>query len=697
VLRSLRRRHDDPRLALALLLPRVSAGLTLSLTLLTVLGVLVGMLFTLASGALVGSVPAAVSGGFSSPAGERLIAALVAVVALFVLRQSLDPLEDLLTTTLGRQVEGNLQLRAMRAALGPAGIAHLEDPAVVDLLSRARGVATGRYTPSQAVRGLFNLLLKLAQTVVSTALIWRYERWWLALGLMAVLVVTRTIARRNVLQEVAVATGATPVHRRTEYFLGLALEPGAAKETRVFGLEQWIVGRFRAHWLEAMQQVWTERARSARTLAPWVIAVVFACVLAAIGLTGRDAATGRIGLAALTIAAQSIVTLAAYLFSINLPELWLEHGATAVPAVLELEGTSPPAPARRGRLFVIREDDADGKSRAYSNTPLPVSASSGRGVLLYAPVTAPAQSRPGPTASFADEGRGVRSPPAIRFENVNFCYPGSDCNVFSGLDLIIPAGRSLAIVGANGAGKTTLIKLLCRLYDTTAGRIVADGVDLREVDAARWRQHVAVIFQDFLRYKLTAAENVGFGAPALAGDRAALERAANRAGADEIIAALPHGWDTVLSREYERGADLSGGQWQRIALARALFAVEAGAGVLVLDEPTANLDVRAEAELFDRFLELTAGLTTILISHRFPSVRRADAICVLEDGRVAERGTHEELLAAGGRYARLFRLQAARFTDTPPDAVEEEADRAADAKPGAARASEDGSGETTGG
>jgi ATP-binding cassette subfamily B protein len=178
-----------------------------------------------------------------------------------------------------------------------------------------------------------------------------------------------------------------------------------------------------------------------------------------------------------------------------------------------------------------------------------------------------------------------------------------------------------------------------------------------------WRRRLAVIFQDFVRYELPAADNVAFGGVSLLGDQDRLEAAATRAGALDVVRRLPAGWDTPLNRQYTGGADLSGGEWQRVALARALFAVEAGAGILVLDEPTANLDVRAEASLFEDFLDLTRGLTTILISHRFSTVRHADRIVVLDGGRVVEDGSHDELLAAGGQYAGMFQLQAARFRD----------------------------------
>jgi ATP-binding cassette, subfamily B, bacterial len=222
------------------------------------------------------------------------------------------------------------------------------------------------------------------------------------------------------------------------------------------------------------------------------------------------------------------------------------------------------------------------------------------------------------------------------------------------LDLELPAGTSTAIVGLNGAGKTTLVKLLSGIYEPTAGRITLDGADLNEFS---WQNGLAVIHQDFVRLELDAAANIGLGSD----DFEAMERAVERAGATDVIAALPNGLFTPLSSRYEGGADLSGGQWQRIALARALFAVERGASVLVLDEPTAQLDVRAEVAFYDRFLELTRGLTTVVISHRFSTVRRADRIVVLDGGRITEQGTHDELAAAGGQYAVLFDLQARRF------------------------------------
>jgi ABC-type multidrug transport system fused ATPase/permease subunit len=216
---------------------------------------------------------------------------------------------------------------------------------------------------------------------------------------------------------------------------------------------------------------------------------------------------------------------------------------------------------------------------------------------------------------------------------------------------VVPAGASLAIVGPNGAGKTTLAKLLCRLYDPQAGAILIDGIDLRDLDLDSWRSRLATVFQDYVRYQLSLRENV---APPGTADEDVLDALA-AARAEQA------GLDTVLSRAYEGGVELSGGQWQRVALARALCGVRFGAGVVILDEPTAQLDVRGEMEIFDRLLEATRGCTTILISHRFSTVRRADRICVLEQGRIVELGSHDELILLGGRYRTMFEAQAARF------------------------------------
>jgi ATP-binding cassette subfamily B protein len=219
------------------------------------------------------------------------------------------------------------------------------------------------------------------------------------------------------------------------------------------------------------------------------------------------------------------------------------------------------------------------------------------------------------------------------------------------------------VVGENGAGKSTLVNLLCGFYQPTAGRITVDGIDLREYDLTGWQRRFAAVFQDYGKYPVTIRENVTFGRPERANDYDARMRAAEQAGLPAVLDQLPKHWYTLLSREFADGAELSGGQWQRVALARALFALECGAGMLVLDEPTAHLDVRAEADLYNRFLELTAGATTLLVSHRFSTVRRAERIAVIAGGKVAEFGSHDKLMALGGQYARMFDLQARYYTD----------------------------------
>jgi ATP-binding cassette subfamily B protein len=249
----------------------------------------------------------------------------------------------------------------------------------------------------------------------------------------------------------------------------------------------------------------------------------------------------------------------------------------------------------------------------------------------------------------------------IRFRGVTFAYPTQATPVLAGFDLTIPAGSSLAIVGQNGAGKTTLAKLVCRLYDPQTGAIEVDGVDLRSCELEGWRSRLAAVFQDFIRFELPLRDNV---APGGAPD-AVIRQALADAGASGLAEL-----DTVLARRYAGGTELSGGQWQRIALARALCAVRLGAGVVLLDEPTAQLDVRGEAEIFDRILAATRHTTTILISHRFSTVRHADRICVLEHGKVVELGTHDALMAAGGRYRTMFELQASRFEEPGEVGVE---------------------------
>ncbi len=584
---------------MAVVLPQASLGFTIGAVVLVVLTGASPAIATISGGQLVGAVL------HHDRAGVDRWLLILGIT--FVASQLMNPLLSLCADALGRRLTGHLRSRAMEAAGAPAGIGHLEDPATLDLVMLAQGVGTNQVTPRLVVAGVFAMAAQYATALASGAVLLAFH-WWFPLALVVVwLAIIRTF-RRQFFRDVQGITGQAETLRRSQYFRDLALTPGAVKETRIFGLGEWVVDRFHTSWVGAMRDLWRERHDSWQTLAicgPLFFLVECGATL----IVAHAAIRGEISLdrAVVFLGAMSGMGAIANLSDNDLNIMW---GAPAISAVTDLEA-------------VVRE-----RARVL-------------------PGTQPAAGMP------ARE---------VRFENVSFAYPGRE-KVFDGLDLSITAGQSLAIVGDNGAGKTTLMKLLCRLYDPTEGQILVDGVPLTELAPREWQRRLSAIFQDFTRYHLTAADNVSFGNPDVPADPTALERAAARAGAADLVAALPHGWDTVLSRQFKDGTDLSGGQWQRLALARALYAVDHGAGILILDEPTAALDVRAEAELYDRFLDLTRGLTTLVISHRFSTVRRADRIVVIEHGQVVEDGSHDELIAAGGRYATMFRLQAARFTD----------------------------------
>src|SRR6185503_14179801 len=461
-------------------------------------------------------------------------------------------------------------------------------------------------TPGGAVPRLASVWSVRLQAALSLAIVGSW-RWWAPLALLPAYVLAFRVGGRHWRQVTEVIYGRIDGLRRSYYIRKLALSPAIAKETRVFGLAPWLVDRYRSGWLSVMRDVWRQRREG------W---------LAAVGIYGLIAAAE----AAVVLGVASEVVSG---------ELVLGHAVVVVGAIAAAAGL---AYYHDAHWYVDAAADALDQLEALHRR----AGELGRVV--------------GGTAAADELPRQT-----IRFEGVRFAYPGRGAPVFAGLDLEIEAGRSLAIVGENGAGKTTLVKLLARLYDPDAGRITVDGVDLRELEPRSWHRRVAAIFQDFTQFELSVEDNVAFGALHRRGDRAAIDRAADQAGAGPVIARLPGGWQTPLSRELKGGAQLSGGEWQRLALARALFAVQSGAGVLVLDEPTASLDVRGEAEVYERFLELTRGVTTIVISHRFSTVRRADRIVVLEHGRGVEDGSHDELVAAGGRYATMYALQASRF------------------------------------
>jgi ATP-binding cassette, subfamily B, bacterial len=567
-------------------------------------------LVLIAAGHVVGDIPASARTGMDSAAGHRLLVALGLAGAAYAAALLLGPAASALSSVVKWRLIYRTQDRLMTAVGRPTGIGHLEDPKVLDDLDLAQGQLVNP-RPADAPMTLALVVSNRASGLFA-CLVLASWRWWLGLGMLAMWVAVRRPQLALIREQGALYAGGSEAMRRSWYLQQLAAHPAAAKESRVFGLGNWLVERYRSTWLGAMSGPWAVLRRLDRKVLLLSVPVL-AAYAAACGYLGLAAYDGRIGLGTLAI----MLPMLAATYTVgdiswdDVDLAWMIQG---LPRIGQLEAGLAPA---------------------------------GRDLSGSVPAT----------------GRPDRE---IRFEQVRFRYPGADRDVFDDLDLVIPAGSSTALVGINGAGKTTLVKLLARLHDPTGGRIRVDGVDLARLHPAEWQRQVAVVFQDFTHYPLSARENVGLGAPEHLDDADGLDAVAARAGASGTVATLPAGWDTVLSRSYAGGVDLSGGQWQRIALARALFAVRHGARVLVLDEPTAWLDARGEADFFDRFLEITAGTTTLIISHRFSTVRRADRICVLDGGRVLEQGDHESLLAAGNRYAELFTLQAARFDETAP-------------------------------
>ena len=605
------------RLEVLRLLPTAERRLVVVLVLASIASGVLPLLFTFSVGALIGLIPDVVRDGFDSDAGRLLVWVLIGTTIVFAGMQVIEPIQEALETIGRRQIDESLRAKTLGDLSRPHGIGHLEDPRLIDhlVLIREGSLDLGA-TPGGAAVMTIRMIGAYVRGLGGTIIVGVAFSWWAAVGLLAACLLFRRIDRRRTLAYLWVWRGDPEQmrsQRRADYGADLAIGPAVAKESRVFGLTDWLGDRFRRDWGAVMREP-AELQRQmllGGVVAFGLLMIAYALVFVFVADAAIGGALG-IGALALVIQASFDVAQLAYRFPWDRE---LELGTVALPKIKELEKQAARA--------------AEGAGRRTPNAETPSDT--------------------------------------IRFEHVSFRYPGGDHDVLGALDLSIKAGRSLAIVGPNGAGKTTLIKLLAGLYEPTAGRIVADGIDLGEIDPSAWQRRIAVIFQDFVRYELPARDNVGFGSVAHLGDQATLTAAAERSGADGLIEALPYGWDTVLSRQYTGGADLSGGEWQRIALARCHLAIEAGAKILVLDEPTATLDVRAEAAFFDRFVELTEGLSTILISHRFSTVRAASRIVVLADGRIVEDGSHQELLDLGGRYAEMFRLQAGRYGGDPED------------------------------
>jgi ABC-type multidrug transport system fused ATPase/permease subunit len=533
--------------------------------------------------------------------GDVLFTPLSQVGVIFVLLQVLNPIHQAVGANLGDRTAAWLYDHLTAATVRPPGMAHLEDPKLTSDLVVAREFDLGMTGPPLSMSMDF-VAGALVELIggIASALVLLAYAWWAPVLLAGAWLSTHWLLRESAVWRDRNTEEVRAAQRDSEYAYRLAVDPPAAKELRTFGLVDWTLERFIGRRKRLHELQYAATRLRERSLTWSVLVVIAANVVVFLSLASA-ATSGSLDLGRLVTFATSAVGASAIAFG---GLSWVIDGASApVAAVLRLE----PGMRAAGAL--------------------------------------PSGSRPA-------EGMPSRE---IRFRDVSFTYPSGGPQVLDGFDITIPAGSSLAIVGPNGAGKTTLAKLLCRLYDPQSGQILVDGADMRELDLEAWRTRVTAVFQDFIRFELPLRDNV---APRGAPDDVVRE-ALEDAGASGLASL-----DTVLARGYPNGTDLSGGQWQRVALARALCAIRLGAGVVLLDEPTAQLDVRGEAEIFDRILNATRGCTTVLISHRFSTVRHADRICVLEHGHVVELGSHAELMALGGRYRTMFDLQAQRFNAT---------------------------------
>ena len=536
---------------------------------------------------------------------ESLLLPLVLVGGMFALVQLLSPLHLMVSQNLGSRMAAFLYDRLSEACLEPQGMGHLENPDVTKDLAMARDFDLGISGPPLNVSMDFIAagLVEMVAGLVATSLLFGYT-WWAPLVIGGAWLMTHYLLRESGVWKDRQTEEVRLAQRHADYAYQMAVNPPASKELRLFGLADWVVARFAKHRRHLHDLRWEATRLRERPLAWSLLLVTVANVIVFISL-GNDAIQGQLELRELVIFAAAAMTASTIAFG---GLSWALDGAAApAGAVMRLKTTmSESGHLRSGNQPCTNLNQKD-----------------------------------------------------IEFKNLTFAYPTTGETILENFNLTIPAGTSMAIVGPNGAGKTTLAKLLCRLYDPQIGSISVGGTDLRNIQIDSWRDQVTAVFQDFIRLELPLRDNVN---PRRSAPDSLILKALERAGMNDMTSL-----DTILNKAYEGGTDFSGGQWQRIALARSLCRVYEGAGLVLLDEPTAQLDVRGESEIFSRVLEETSDVTTILISHRFSTVRLAKIICVVEGGKVVEQGSHEELMALNGRYRTMFDLQASRFEDESED------------------------------